>query len=330
MKTCRASRGTSLVEALVALAVLAAGTLGLTRLQAEVQRSTELEAQHAQALQVAGHELEAWRSGVAVEAAPYRIERRTTHDDQAPALAWTTVAVDWLDRRRQVHRLELASASARTPPELSGALVLSRGAAPRVHGRAPAVPMLARDLGGGRSLVQPSAATPITFVVDNTNGHVAARCLDAGATDCVALDGLPLAGWIRVSLAVPPDPVRADDTPLPIAVALQLTQGSLVAPGCATERRDGVLAYHCIIAPERGAWSGRSDVVVADANERYRVCRYVAPGGDRNAAHPDRYELVDRPLMQQNFLVIRRDQACPVAPASPALPDGIATAAHSL
>jgi Tfp pilus assembly protein PilV len=329
MKTRRASRGTSLVEALVALAVLAAGTLGLTRLQAEVQRSTELQAQHAQALQSAAHELEAWRSGVAVDAAPYRIERGATHDAQAPALTWTTVAVDWLDRRQQAHRLVLASASAGTPPELSGALVISRGAAPRVHGRAPAVPVLARDLGDGRSLVRPSAAMPIGFVVDNTSGQVVARCRDPGATDCDALDGWPLAGWIRVSLAAPPDPVHPDDTPLPVAVALQLTQGSLVAPGCATERRDGVLAYHCVIAPERGAWSGRTDVVVADANERYRVCRYVAPGSDRNATHPDRYELVDRPLMQQNFLVIRRDQACPVVPASPALPDGIATAAHA-
>jgi hypothetical protein len=330
MKRTRLSRGASLVEGLIALAVLSAGTLGLTRLQAETRRSVELEVQREQALQLARHDLESWRAGLPADVAPppYGIQRGGMDDTVAHGVAWTTVSVRWLDAASAPHRVVLASASSRLAPALSGALLLRRPDDGRVLGRAPAVPLLAHDRRDGSSLWRPAAALPLAFVVDNASARVVARCSGVDAADCTAIDGLLLSGWIRVSLAVPPDPVRPDDTPLPLAVALQLTQGALVAPGCITERRDGALAYHCIVAPEQGAWSGRSEVVADTTPEPVRVCRYVGAGGERNEDHPDRYDHVDRALMQQNFLVIRRDQPCPAVPPSTALPAGVATVPH--
>jgi hypothetical protein len=124
--------------------------------------------------------------------------------------------------------------------------------------------------------------------------------------------------------------VHADDVPLPLTVGVQPTTGTLLAAGCITDTHGRALAYHCAIAPSGGAWSGLSAVVpqgwtIGHAAGQYRVCRYTSASGD---AHPATYEHVDRNLMQQNFLVIRGDQSCPVAPASPLVPDGVITAAH--
>jgi hypothetical protein len=73
-----------------------------------------------------------------------------------------------------------------------------------------------------------------------------------------------------------------------------------------------------------GRWSGRSSIVpqgwtLGAAASQYKVCRYSADQDgsgnvDSNAEHPKDYSEVAGALMQQNFLIIRGDQACPVAP----------------
>jgi hypothetical protein len=198
----------------------------------------------------------------------------------------------------------------------------------------------AGDRGDGQSVWWPTAGLPLAFVIDNATGRIVARCdLDPAApAGCTPLDALLLSGWVRVSLAASPDAAAPDDAPLALVVELRLTRGRLAAPGCATGRAGAALAYHCVIEPADGAWSGRSDIAlhggsIGTASGQYRVCRYVAAPGagtphERNAAHPARYENVDRPLMQQNFLVIPGDAPCPVVPASPAHPDGIVTVPH--
>ena len=58
-------------------------------------------------------------------------------------------------------------------------------------------------------------------------------------------------------------------------------------------------------------------VVITICSDR-KVCRYSADQDgsgavDSNAEHPNEYKDVDRSLMQQNFLIVRGDQSCPVA-----------------
>jgi len=348
-------RGASLLEALLAFAVLSLGMLGVARLHAGVQASVQRDAQQMQALRAAQRALEGLRAAVAplpvvatdaldvvpdLAGARLRLERRLAGDDTASALAWTTIAVDAIDRPGAAPPVSLHSALGRAEAALSGALLLARDAVARVHGRAASIPPSARALGDGRSVWRPASALPLAFVFDDATGRITARCDDERALPdaCVALDALLLAGWVRVSLAAPPDAANPVDAALPLAIALSLSQGRLAEPGCLTELRDGALAYHCVIEPDGGAWSGRSDLVpqgwtIGAAAGQYAVCRYVgaagdAGAGDRNATHPARYDHVDRPLMQQNFLVIRGDQPCPAVPASPTRPGGILTVAH--
>jgi hypothetical protein len=351
------SAGSALLEALVAFAVLSIGLLAVTRLHGSVQQSAQGEAERAQALRAAEHELETLRSahppdfasGTAsrlLDAADepraprLRLDRLLADDVAARDLAWATVQVQRADRPDAWPPVLLHSALSRADPALSGALLLSPEPGLRVHGRAPSVPVDAVDRGDGQSIWRPAAGLPLAFVIDNVTGRIVARCdLDPAApAGCTPLDALLLTGWVRVSLAAPPDAAAPDDAPLALDVALRLTRGRLAAPGCSTERVGAALAYHCIIEPAGGAWSGRSDIAphgwsIGTAAGQNRVCRYVAATGagtphERNAAHPARYENVDRPLMQQNFLVIPGDAPCPAVPASPAHPDGIVTMPH--
>jgi hypothetical protein len=90
-----------------------------------------------------------------------------------------------------------------------------------------------------------------------------------------------------------------------------------------SELGERYLAYQCVvpITGAAGRWSGRSSLVplgwtLGTAAQDRRVCRYATDldrsgAIDRNEEHPATYTAVDRSLMQQNFLVIRGDQACP-------------------
>lgn len=95
-----------------------------------------------------------------------------------------------------------------------------------------------------------------------------------------------------------------------------------------TELGDRFVAYHCVVAVSDAAptWSGVSAIVPlgwtlgASAADR-KVCRHTADldgsgSIDRNDEHPAAYAAVDRALQQQNFVVIRGDQACPAVTAA--------------
>jgi Tfp pilus assembly protein PilV len=108
------------------------------------------------------------------------------------------------------------------------------------------------------------------------------------------------------------------------AVPLAATPASVGAASW-TELNDRFVAYHCAVTPLHGAWSGRSAVVpqgwtIGTGPNDWRVCRYSADQDgsgavDQNAEHPDHYDQVGRNLMQQNFLIVKGDQACPAAPS---------------
>jgi len=85
------------------------------------------------------------------------------------------------------------------------------------------------------------------------------------------------------------------------------------------------VAYHCLVSSLPGGWSGRSSVVpqgwaIGALPGQYKVCRYSADlhgsrAVDRNEEHPADYSHVDHALMQQNFLIVKGDQACPSSAA---------------
>ena len=94
--------------------------------------------------------------------------------------------------------------------------------------------------------------------------------------------------------------------------------------GYATWQETGArfVAYHCVVPPlPSGSWSGRTTLMpsgwtLGTAATDWRVCRYSADldrsgAIDTNLEHPGDYSNVDRALTNQNFLVVRGDQACP-------------------
>jgi Tfp pilus assembly protein PilV len=123
------------------------------------------------------------------------------------------------------------------------------------------------------------------------------------------------------------------------SVAASATAAS-VGAGSWTETGERFAAYYCVIAaPAANAgWSGRSTLVPAGwsigtgPNDR-RVCRFASDldgsgAVDNNVEHPDVYSAVGGALTNQNFLVIKGNEACPSRPASLASAVDLATAQH--
>ncbi len=177
--------------------------------------------------------------------------------------------------------------------------------------------------------------------------------------DALAANDTPLALALSVGLAGMLSPAspwchaearktvvyRASDGVHREAVALEATPASLAATDW-QDTGERHTAYRCVVAaagdPPR--WSGQSIVVplgweIGNAPAQRKVCRYVADNDssgaiDRNDEHPSVYRQVDGALLQQNFLVIRGDLACPQPAAAtidstaPGTPAGVATVQH--
>lgn len=271
------------------------------------------------------------------------------HIAEGKGFRTASVAVDWPDRTGHDQRVVLHSVIAATPPALSGVLTLNKSTLPlkSLLGRSALIPATAKDLGNGSSAFKPSIAGTLTLVFDNISGLVTSRCQQApgirtadlsttSLIDCTPMSGMLLSGIVRVSLTVPPDASRPSDMSLPLDVKLALTGSpASEAPICVSDQQERAVAYHCVIA---GRWSGRSTLVPhgwiigLTASDR-KICRYSADQDasgavDSNAEHPNEYKDVDRSLKQQNFLIVRGDQPCPVAAKSDAVFADISTVQH--
>ena len=261
----RRPRGGSLVETLVALAVLALGVAATVRLQGELRLSAEAARQRAEAVRLAQEAIEASRafSTIApaagriayadlVTAAPATIAGAThntaftlarTVDDHAaaptsPRLKTLAVDVTWTDRRGEPHAVALRTAIAGVPPELSGLLaVAGDGPRPRLGGgRHPAIPLEAVDTGTTSRFEPPPADDATTddalaWIFDNRSGLITSRCTSSG--ECTATAAWLLAGHVRFATGlVPPTAADAELPPGP----LEITAEQLAAVRVVVER----------------------------------------------------------------------------------------------
>jgi Tfp pilus assembly protein PilV len=357
-------RGAGLLEALIAFLVLSMGMVGMVRLQSHLRLDADIARQSAEAVRLAQQDIEGLRAysdpsayaGIAtavqrfdlasgfVSNTSFELTRRIV---EVPGSGYkaASLTVTWPDRTGAAQRVELEALIVGSDPLHGASLAVARrpDAVRGAAGRSPRIPVLAKDLGDGRSVLKPSVAGSLAFVFDNASGQIIARCnaiasakttadlLAGDVANCDPANAFVLSGVVRFSLARPPDPARADDAPLPLAIALTLTGGTYpAAPECGADIQsfasgERLVAYHCMVTPLNGRWSGSSSVVPQgwslgiDALQ-YRVCRYSADQDgsgqiDANVEHPKDYSQVEGALMQQNFLVIRGDQACPLAPA---------------
>jgi Tfp pilus assembly protein PilV len=211
----RKSSGLALIEALMALAVMAFGLLALVGVQSTLRQNADIARQRSEAIRIAQEEIEKWRgfnslngtgavvygdlqtdaSGTPVSSeygltaqftvtkSVYPTANTTTPDFSVKSL---TVDVTWRDRNNEAQRVRLSTALHGVAPELSGTLaVLAEGTPVSLPGgRNPAIPWDAVPLDDGvHSAWRPPQGSDGTVVwkFSNASGLIDGICtLDSG------------------------------------------------------------------------------------------------------------------------------------------------------
>jgi hypothetical protein len=216
MHNLRARRlGVSLIEALVALAVMAFGMLSLVGVQATLRLNSDLAKQRTEATRIATEDIEGLRLFTAVNPVPgqpgiywadidsrtvpsyvppgnigntsYRVERTVIPPRPvAPAtLAAGTinkavsVTVRWSDRTGAAQSVTVDTVIAGIEPVLSGVLSSKRSSVNnQIGGRDATIPVEAVNFGDvdGRSAFKPFDQGTVVWLFNNVTGEVVGRC----------------------------------------------------------------------------------------------------------------------------------------------------------
>jgi Tfp pilus assembly protein PilV len=256
----RRQRGASLIEALLAFAILGISMLGAMRMQTSLRLAADLARQRAEAVRIGQAAMEDWRSFAVLDATPgvpsyadigsdsapqtiaggnatYGLTR-TAIDASEPALKTASIDVSWLDRSGRAQSVALHSMIAGLDPTLSAALAISPATSPlkRPLGRHPWLPLAAHDLGNGSSVFKPGGS--IAWVFDNATGALTGRCtVAAGATsetlmandvkDCTFnTQGFVLSGFVRFSTGDAADAQTPSSAPMALHIVLDGLSGS--------------------------------------------------------------------------------------------------------
>ena len=177
-------RGVSLVEALVALAVMAFGMLSMVGVQGTMRLNSDTAKQRTEAMRIASEDIERLRAFTtltpqvdqvnlsydeivsrtveayappdAIGNASYRVVR-TVNQVPGARQKVVTVQVSWTDRSNTLQSVTLDSAISGTDPRLGGLLALqvSGTASNQRNGRHVSIPVDAVDITGGRSRFEP-------------------------------------------------------------------------------------------------------------------------------------------------------------------------------
>ena len=226
-------RGVSLIEALVALAVMGFGMLAIVGVQSTLRFNADIAMQRAQAARFAEQEIETLRSFGslaafdAIAAVPetalpdtglnttFRRTRDvvTTPDLQQRML---TVTVRWTDRRGDEQRVRINDLISRVDPVLSGFVKTERPLTPigRRDGRHRTIPADAVNLpnDGSKSIFLPPNSSGAGWIFDNSTGAITHTCTNVSgyasvssstlSTDCTALNNPAqlVSGQIRFNL----------------------------------------------------------------------------------------------------------------------------------
>lgn len=200
----RASRGTSLVEALVALAVMAFGMLAVAGIQATLRGNADVSKQRSEAVRIAQEAMESVRAFSAIDPAEDPQSYAAIASRSEPVAGYTTnttftvsqavvartnpdrkelqVRVDWTDRNGEAQRVELNSIVGANDPRVSLLLrARPRGIPVRQPGgRHPSIPPQSVGIGGGLSVFKPPAPGTdngsIAWVINNLSGMIVGIC----------------------------------------------------------------------------------------------------------------------------------------------------------
>jgi len=200
------NRGVSLVEAMVALAVMAFGMLTVVGVQSTLRLNADISKQRSEATRIAQRTIEGDRAFVAIEPIPGERTWGTIAEDASPiavpaaqsdtntsftvqrrvisyadpASKVLSVTVRWVDRSGTDQNVMLRSTIAGAAPALSGALAVrptggNTGPIRRPLRRHASIPTQARDFGTSSAFVPPFRPW-IAIVFNNVTGVVTGVC----------------------------------------------------------------------------------------------------------------------------------------------------------
>ncbi len=282
----RRSRGVSLIEALVALAVLAFGLLGVAGMQSSLRATADSTRQRAEAVRMAQEKIEELRaftvlSGAASGEIDYddivsgndtpappsgyanttftRTWTVTAPGSGAPAFKVVSVSVGWTDRNNVSGSVTLSTNVLRAAPVVAAARALrgDRSAVQLPRGRNVDIPPGAVDNGDGTSRFTPPGGSGQTWTIDNITGLVTETSTDPDA--CRTTGSTPVARctmlWGFVRFVDAGSQPTGSDAELPdgnrvsgtgVSLAMN-TPSSPATITCFTENGSTRVSYYCLV-----------------------------------------------------------------------------------
>lgn len=322
----RAERGVSLIEALVALAIMAFGMLGLVGLQASMRSNADIAKQRSEAVRIAQERIEQWRGyatpaeyAAIVDQAASTVTWSTTNAtytweaDVTPDLPANTplkdvqIVVRWTDRASEAQSLTLTTRVAAMSSVINAATgtPANGGLARLPSGRNQAIPRQATDAGDGTSRFVPPGLGDIGWVFNNVTGAITSQC-DANFATCTPVSLLLLSGYVNFDIAPAPyvpNPELPAGSRFPITVTVVgVSPGPTQTVTCAVDDTvvdSRYVPYYCALSltlETVPTWSGRvwfaASAPLAAASSsasaaEYRVCRYTVVENDTAASVPN-------------------------------------------
>ncbi len=295
--------GVSLVEALVALAIMSIGMLALVGVQSTMRLNSDLAKQRTEATRIASEEIERVRSFTSMGVVPgqpgvsydeivarvvenyqppdgigntsYRVDRRV-RDLAGSAQKVVSVVVTWNDRTNQPQMVTLDSAIGGSAPTLGALLVVPHrpSASSRNRGRHTSIPENAVDLGDGSSRFEPPGSGGIGWYFNNLTGVMRVCAADVTNYTTCPLATL-VSGTVQFQISdTQPTAINAEAPQGPVfplaaapgAMALADAVGSGVATSCYSVAQSNRVLYYCaVITSDAAGWGGQLNPVPVDA-----------------------------------------------------------------
>jgi prepilin-type N-terminal cleavage/methylation domain-containing protein len=292
--TRRSNRGVSLLEALVALAVMSVGAVAVVGMQATLRFNSDVSKQRAEALRLGQELIEEWRGFTSLTAVGGSTDwadiattgTPTTHagsngtfsrsavvvpkgvgtDD--PLSDAVHVTVTWTDRSNVDQRVDLNTIISGAMPDLAGNLFAPTDASSlrNPSGRHAAIPPAAIDQGDGTSLFSPPASAGVHWVFDNVSGAIRRVCPPEPAVCDPASTAVFLTGFVRFSTAmVQPTPAQAEAPSSPVmTVSVMVDESTPIDTdvSCFHYYGSDYVEYFCAVPTDLtdSKWSGKSMV----------------------------------------------------------------------
>lgn len=207
------SRGVSIVEALVAMAVMAFGMLAMVGVQTTFRVSADIAKQRTEATRIAEEEMERLRTfrdvpaisgaalgwdeigdrlGVVISSAnsnaTYTLNRKVVNV-AGSAQKSVSVQVSWIDRLGGTQIVNLGDVIAGAAPVLSGLLsvVATHTSTSQRSNRHRTIPGRAGNLGNGESVFKPREGGVVAWKFNNTTGVISHVCTVLNSSTSSAL-----------------------------------------------------------------------------------------------------------------------------------------------